>query len=56
MEKLNSKVNFAGIWLDMNEPTNFRGGGFSNEEYLIQKNDNLNRMTIDADLPHYTPS
>lgn len=26
MEDLHKKVNFTGMWLDMNEPTNFREG------------------------------
>jgi hypothetical protein len=26
MEELHSKVNFTGMWLDMNEPANFCNG------------------------------
>lgn len=26
LQRLNNKINFSGIWLDMNEPTNFKGG------------------------------
>ena len=26
LKRLNRKVNFSGIWLDMNEPTNFKVG------------------------------
>ena len=26
MERLRKSINFSGIWLDMNEPSNFKGG------------------------------
>jgi alpha-glucosidase (family GH31 glycosyl hydrolase) len=34
MKRLNKKIDFSGIWLDMNEPTNFKGGLKSSEESL----------------------
>jgi hypothetical protein len=34
----------------MNEPTNFQGGGRTEEVFLIQKNENINTMTISVDV------
>ena len=53
MDRLYQKVQISGIWLDMNEPSNFRGGEFIEEPFRIQQNENLNMMTISANLNHY---
>ena len=53
LSKLFKQINFSGIWLDMNEPTNFKGGASTDETFNIQKNDNLNAMTIDCKLSHF---
>lgn len=36
LKRLNNKLNFSGIWLDMNEPTNFKGGAITEEPLAIQ--------------------
>lgn len=39
LARLYSKLKFSGIWLDMNEPSNFRGGeGVLNEFFKVQQN------------------
>ena len=53
LEKMYKQMNFSGIWLDMNEPTNFKVAAPTDEKYLIQKNENMNTMTIDCNLQHY---
>lgn len=53
LQRLYSKLEFGGVWLDMNEPTNFKGGEVVQEPYRIQHNENINTMTINVDLPHY---
>jgi alpha-glucosidase (family GH31 glycosyl hydrolase) len=53
LDRLYKKVNFSGIWLDMNEPSNFRGGEPIDEPFKIQQNENLNMMTINTNLDHY---
>lgn len=56
LARLYEKIQFSGIWLDMNEPTNFRGGEAVNEPFRIQKNENINTMTININLEHYSPN
>lgn len=38
LHRLHKSVNFSGIWLDMNEPSNFKGGEFVEESYRVQQN------------------
>jgi alpha-glucosidase (family GH31 glycosyl hydrolase) len=54
LEKLQKKINFSGIWLDMNEPTNFKGGEITFEPFPVQKMENINTMTVSVDVPHHS--
>jgi alpha-glucosidase (family GH31 glycosyl hydrolase) len=38
LARLQKSINFSGIWLDMNEPSNFRGNEYINEAFPIQQN------------------
>ena len=38
----------------MNEPSNFKGGEAVAEPFRIQQNENINVMTINVELNHYT--
>jgi alpha-glucosidase (family GH31 glycosyl hydrolase) len=50
---LYSKIKFSGIWLDMNEPSNFRGGEPFPEPYRVQHWDTLSNMTMNLNVQHY---
>jgi alpha-glucosidase (family GH31 glycosyl hydrolase) len=56
MQRLYEQVQFSGIWIDMNEPSNFRGNEPTVEPFRIQKNDGINQMTINVDIPHHSNS
>lgn len=50
LNRLYQKVNFSGLWLDMNEPANFQGGVATIQPYCIQQTEGINTMTIDVGL------
>lgn len=56
LKRLYELVEFSGVWLDMNEPSNFRGNEPTVEPFRIQQNEGINQMTINVDIPHYTTS
>lgn len=56
LQRLHDVVEFSGIWLDMNEPSNFKGNEATTEPFRIQQSESINQMTINVDLPHYTES
>ena len=50
---LYSKIKFEGVWLDMNEISNFEGNAETHETYRVQHNERLTMMTIDINSTHW---
>lgn len=53
LDRLYSLIPFSGVWLDMNEPSNFEGNEPVQEGFRIQHRESINMMTIDVNLQHY---
>ena len=53
LDRLYELIPFSGVWLDMNEPSNFEGNEPVVEYYRIQHGESMNMMTIDVNLNHY---
>ena len=50
---LYDKIKFSGMWLDMNEPSNFRREESVLEDYSVQHRDSINIMTMNVNVQHY---
>ena len=56
LDRLYQLIPFSGVWLDMNEPSNFQGNEHVYESYPIQRRESINMMTINVDIEHYSPT
>ena len=56
LERLYDLIPFSGVWLDMNEPSNFNGNEHVIESYPIQHRESINMMTINVDIDHHSDS
>lgn len=53
LDVLYNKVKFSGLWLDMNEPSNFVDSGSIEETYRVNHDKSLNNLTLAMDCEHY---